>query len=114
MSVLKTIDPDALALITSLVAIDLARGLDIEEQNIFGNFIVAVGSIVLTNAALVQAQSDAKAKKTSSQQGAAQEPGGPSAGPAAKEQQDQVLIREYEELKKQMAELYRLLESPGR
>lgn len=64
---IEQIDPDVLALLSALIAIDLAKGMDIDEQNIFGNFIIAVGSILVTIAAAEEAQKkaqeEAKAKE---------------------------------------------------
>lgn len=43
-----------LALIASAVGVALAEQLNAEEQNIIGNFIVQIGSTILTIAAALQ------------------------------------------------------------
>ena len=60
---IKTVDPNILALLSSLIAIDLAQGLDLEEQNVAGNFIIDVGQILLTMAAAEEAQKKAAEEK---------------------------------------------------
>lgn len=74
---LKYIEPDVLALLSALIAVDLAKGMDLEEQNVFGNFIVAVGSIILTmaaaGAAQLKAQEEAKAALEASKKGGQEE-----------------------------------------
>lgn len=112
-SVLKTIDPDALTLIAALVTIDLAHGLDVAEQNILGNFIVAVGSLLLTNAAVVQTQKEAKKEteepKKETETAKQEEKKKPESAKDEGEQQDKI-IREYRELKKQVDDLRILVE----
>ena len=56
-SLLEQIEPDQLALLASLFAIAIADGLTPDETNAFGNFIVAMGSIMLTIAAQQELQS---------------------------------------------------------
>jgi hypothetical protein len=56
---IKFVDPNVLALLGALMAIDLAQSLDLEEQNVAGNFIIDVGQILLTMAAAEEAQKKA-------------------------------------------------------
>jgi hypothetical protein len=53
-------------MLSALLAIELANGMDLQEQNVFGNFIIDVGSIIVTIAAAEEAwnkaQEEAKAK----------------------------------------------------
>ncbi len=87
---LKQIDPDVLALLAALIAADLTKGMDIEEQNVFGNFIVAVGSIILTMAAAAEAQKKAQeeAKAKADEAKKAQEEAKTKAGEAKKPQEE--------------------------
>jgi hypothetical protein len=57
---LKCIEPDQLALLSALFAIAIADGLDPGESDVLGNFIVSVGSIILT----ISAQQDLLKGKT--------------------------------------------------
>ena len=47
----QTIDSDELAILATAIAVALSKRLTLEQANIYGNFIVAVGSIMLTIAA---------------------------------------------------------------
>ena len=47
----NSIDPIELGVITDIVAIALAEGNSPDDNNVLGNFLVAVGSIILTVAA---------------------------------------------------------------
>lgn len=51
----QTIDPDELAILATAVAVALSKRLTLDQTNIYGNFIVAVGSIMLTMAAQEEA-----------------------------------------------------------
>lgn len=77
---IKFVDPNALALLSALIAIELSQGLDqdLQEQNVLGNFIIDVGQILLTMAAVkearkVAAQEQAAEAKTMQQQNKATE-----------------------------------------
>lgn len=50
-----TIDSDELAILATAIAVALSKRLTLEQTNIYGNFIVAVGSIMLTIAAQQEA-----------------------------------------------------------
>lgn len=51
----QTIDSDELAILATAIAVALSKRLTLEQTNIYGNFIVAVGSIMLTIAAQQEA-----------------------------------------------------------
>lgn len=51
----QTIDSDELAILATAIAVALSKRLTLEQANIYGNFIVAVGSIMLTIAAQQEA-----------------------------------------------------------
>ncbi|MDD4601098.1 hypothetical protein SDC9_04271 [bioreactor metagenome] len=55
MAVFTEIPSDELAGLSLIIAIWVSKILTIEELNVFGNFIVAVGSIILTIAAQEEA-----------------------------------------------------------
>lgn len=51
MNCFDSISPDALAVLASLVAIAISNGLNSSEINVLGNFVTAVGGVLLTIAA---------------------------------------------------------------
>lgn len=124
---LKQIDPDVLALLSALIAIDLAKGMDIQEQNVFGNFLIDVGSIIVTIAAAGEARKVAleEAKAKEKEEKAKEEKGQGGGGPAKKEtnkaqpaeaETDDILVgredyahlqREQESLRRRLGELER-------
>lgn len=59
---------DELTILASLVALGLSKGLNVEQINILGNFIVAVGSLMTTIAAQEEALIAQKEKKQNSKQ----------------------------------------------
>lgn len=54
-----------LAIVASAVAVALAENMNAEEQNIIGNFLVQVGSTILTIAAALQSCESAKDENSS-------------------------------------------------
>ena len=52
------LDPCAMAALSSAVGIGIADGLSADENNILGNFIIAVGSIIVVVAAQQQTLAD--------------------------------------------------------
>lgn len=48
---LKSISPDALALISALLGVTLADDLDTDDLNSLGNSIIVIGQVILTIAA---------------------------------------------------------------
>lgn len=51
MNLLDTIPPQSFSLLAALIALLLSENLSADENNVLGNFIVSVGSIMLTIAA---------------------------------------------------------------
>lgn len=51
MNNFNSIDPIELAVISDIIAIALAEGNSADDNNVLGNLLVAVGSIILTIAA---------------------------------------------------------------
>lgn len=47
----NSIDPIELGIISNIVAIGLAEGNSADDNNVLGNLLVAIGSIILTIAA---------------------------------------------------------------
>ena len=65
-----SIGPDELAILATLLAVALSKGLSFEQINVIGNFLVAIGSIMLTIAAqgeALKAQSEPTEKDTQKQ-----------------------------------------------
>ena len=54
MAIFNKICPNELATISNIIAIVLSKDNFAEDNNVLGNFLVAVGSIILTIAALQQ------------------------------------------------------------
>lgn len=54
MNVLNSLPPEGLAILASVAAILISENLSPDETNVLGNFIVSVGSIMLTIAAQEQ------------------------------------------------------------
>jgi hypothetical protein len=66
MSELHSSEPEELGLLAALLGVAPARLISIEELNVLGNFLVAVGSIVLVIAAqaeLLRVQNEEKEKE---------------------------------------------------
>lgn len=59
MSYLESINPDQLSLLAVLIALLLSKEGNAGELNVWGNFIVAIGSILLTIAAQKEFQEKA-------------------------------------------------------
>ena len=57
----NSIDPIELAVISNIMAIALAEGNSADDNNVLGNLLVAVGSIILTIAAQQSAIESSKA-----------------------------------------------------
>ncbi len=117
---IKFVDPNALALISALIAMDLAQGLDLEEQNVLGNFIIDVGQILITMAAAREARkkaADEKAAETKTAE-AAEQPGKPAetkqdgetqpvGGKQSTVDEDEFIGRDWETLERRIAGLER-------
>lgn len=54
MKDLNCISPEELALLANLIALQLSKGKNINELNVLGNLVAAVGTILLTIAAQKQ------------------------------------------------------------
>lgn len=54
------IDPDVLTILAAILATGVSQNRNADELNVIGNFIVAVGGLILTEAAQISNQ---KAKK---------------------------------------------------
>lgn len=54
MDFINCLTPNELSVLASAIAIELAEGESADEINVLGNFIVAVGSLLLTIAAQEQ------------------------------------------------------------
>jgi hypothetical protein len=127
---IKFVDPNALALISALIAMDLAQGLDLEEQNVLGNFIIDVGQILVTMAAAREARkkaADEKAAETKAAETkaaetktaeAAEQPGKPAetkqdgetqpvGGKQSTVDEDEFIGRDWETLERRIAGLER-------
>ena len=61
--ILKTSDPDLLSIVATLAAIDMAKGMDMEEQNIFANILSLMASVIATIASVEQAKKSAAEAK---------------------------------------------------
>jgi hypothetical protein len=74
MTPFESIESDELAIIATFIALAASKVLNTEELNVYGNFLVAIGSVALTIAAQDQAlktsqeKSNNKEKKTDMQQ----------------------------------------------
>lgn len=64
MNVLDSIDPTELSVLSNVFAISIAKDRSSDEINVLGNFIVAVGGILLTIAAQQQSLESMQNKKT--------------------------------------------------
>lgn len=54
MTIIDSLDPDELAIISSIVAVAITKGKSAEDINVIGNFIASLGAAVLTIAAQEQ------------------------------------------------------------
>lgn len=57
MNSLYSLTPKEIAILSTVVAIELSEGKSLDQQNVLGNFLSTVGDIILTIAAQGQAQS---------------------------------------------------------
>jgi len=55
MSSLNCLTPNQLAILSTIIALQIAQGRTADELNVLGNLVVAIGGIVLTIAAQQQA-----------------------------------------------------------
>ena len=55
MSNLNCLTPNQLAILSTIIALQIAQGRTADELNVLGNLVVAIGGIVLTIAAQQQA-----------------------------------------------------------
>lgn len=51
----QSIEADELAILATIIAIALSKSLTLEQTNVIGNFLVAIGSVMLTIAAQEEA-----------------------------------------------------------
>lgn len=56
MSCLNKIDPNLLILLNALVAVGISDDLSATDLNVLGNFIAALGALLLTKAAQMEAR----------------------------------------------------------
>lgn len=61
MSIIDCFDSDQLILLATLLALLISEDLTADELNVIGNFIVAVGSLMLTKAAELSSQQSSSA-----------------------------------------------------
>ncbi|EPY2278230.1 hypothetical protein ACXAT3_002986 [Clostridium sporogenes] len=54
MNDLNSISPEELALLANLIALELSKGKSVNELNVLGNLLAAVGTIISTIAAQKQ------------------------------------------------------------
>ncbi|EJO5349014.1 hypothetical protein NRP93_003166 [Clostridium botulinum] len=54
MKDLNSISPEELSLLANLIAIELSKGRSVNELNVLGNLVSAIGSIISTIAAQEQ------------------------------------------------------------
>ncbi|GAE00973.1 hypothetical protein CBO05C_0663 [Clostridium botulinum B str. Osaka05] len=54
MKDLNSISPEELALLANLIALELSKGKSVNELNVLGNLLAAVGTIISTIAAQKQ------------------------------------------------------------
>ena len=99
MSSLASLSPDSLALLTALASIAFSKELSLEDLNVVGNLFAAIGATILTEAAqkqniITQQENMQKAASAASQ-------------PDSKIDLniDPNIIKDIEDLKKQIAEL---------
>lgn len=60
---LSDIDPDVLTILSAIIAIGISQSRNANELNVLGNFIVGVGGLILTEAAVIDSQNAKKADK---------------------------------------------------
>lgn len=66
----ESIDANELAVLATILAVALSKSLTLEQTNVYGNFLVAIGSIMLTIAAqeeAIKGRSDDKDTDTKKQ-----------------------------------------------
>lgn len=63
MNLIDSLDPDELALISSILAVAITKGKSAEDINVLGNFIASLGASILTIAAQEQYLSAKEEKK---------------------------------------------------
>lgn len=51
---LNCLSPDDLIVLSAAISIELSKGKTADELNVLGNFLVAIGSLLLTSAAQKQ------------------------------------------------------------
>lgn len=51
----ESLDADDLAILATVIAVVFSKTLTVDQTNVYGNFLVAIGSIMLTIAAQEQA-----------------------------------------------------------
>lgn len=62
------IDPDVLTILAAVIAIAISQNRNASDLNVLGNFIVAVGGLILTEAAQIDRQDKKKADKAKIQE----------------------------------------------
>lgn len=65
MSSTTSINPDLLSILAALIAIAISQSRNAGELNVLGNFIISIGSLIVTEAAQIETQ---KAKQASNDQ----------------------------------------------
>lgn len=55
--------PETLGILSAVIGVGVSNGLDDNQQNVLGNFLVSTGSIILTIAAQADAIDDSQSDK---------------------------------------------------
>lgn len=66
ISFLSSLSPDLTAIMTALISIAFSEELSLNDLNILGNLLTAIGSVMLTEAAQIQAQQAGGSQQLSS------------------------------------------------
>ncbi|MBP2625945.1 MAG: hypothetical protein H6Q68_656 [Firmicutes bacterium] len=88
---IDAIGPNQLAILSALIAIELSEGKTINEINVIGDFLIAIGSVMTTIAAQQQNQQEGQQNQEQN--------------PNAQEQQSSNMQAQIQQLQEQLEEL---------